>query len=492
METEVEQNAPEKNQKQRVNLFKANKRIVIASLSLFILAAVAISTVFVLKSKLKKNQEIPTDQQSSELEQKAETILTEKSTEDEEVPSPQVNPFPFSETKNTLVTIEDRENSVAIYAININNKERVKFLEIVKPSINNNYQIEKDRPAIQIANNGALVYTLDNTSLYFYDRDIVTKRYVSNNEFGFSLSPTGEYVIIIKAEPKEDINVVSERYSQINNWEYVTQHYFYKVLLESKQPAEFLLQKDLTDNTYDSETYFRFVDWSQVQSTNPWLQTWSLGQLSHTPNGLYELRVEEKEIVDAFPLIDQGILNNRRFLNVSTDNRHIAYCNTDAACCGGINYTNNQTYTFNLDNKEEKKIFDEYDRYGNSTKSHTEQHETKSLSFSPNNSLVAQTIYNLYRTRDEEEGAEKTTTSASLLITDINGNEKALFNNYALIGWLDNEVIVAAKKTVKSYLGFYSLNWWENEYNSIDIINVNTGDIETIYSGSFNDFGMLN
>ncbi len=408
------------------------------------------------------------------------TESIEKHDPDEESATPQTTPFPFFEADESIILLKDNQDSVKIYSLNLETQEESEILEI--PKQERDYYPGKRKPIIQFANNGMFAYSYGDTYLYHYNGNSLTRRLIAEGKrFDFALSPDGETVIIF-TKKLEDSDAVRERADETGNWDYTIQNNFYQVSMENETPPELLLQKDLIDDySFTGITHYIFVEWSHVQTNNPLIQRYRHAQIFSTYNGLYELDIENRELIEAFPSVPREIFADRLFLSTSADQKYLAYANLDGACCGGINYSNDQTYIYDVSANLEVKAFDEHERYGNAEETHTEQHQTVQVSFSPNNDLVAQTIFSLFRADpyDMEE-----TTSASLLITDINGVEKAFFNDYTLIDWLDNGLLLAAKTTDSTFY-FTWTDWSENAFSSIDVINIDTGEIQTIYEGSF-------
>lgn len=476
---------PKENQADKPNWIKDKKKYLIVATGIFIFLVIGGLAAYFRINQSKQKTGISTKHE----------LFRQESSEKVATQSPSMVLDQISEINYPIIIYKDSKDIVSVHTIDPQTQKEAKLFDIRKPPIENRYQMEKERPFIQIADNGVIAYKLtvgENTLLFFWNSEEVKERYVSKVDFDFSLSPDGKYVVIFTKEASKDINKVFRQFSETDKWEYVTQHNFYVISLENEIPQEFLLREDLVDTSYDSTTSFRFVGWTQIDSPRPLLQSRADGQLSTTTSGLYELDITSRLITNAYPLLDQKQFYDRIFLKTSFNGNYIAYRKPDHACCGGVNYGNDQTYVFKLSDKSERILFDEHEKYQNTSEDQrwTEQHAAKNLFFSPNHSHVAQTIFHFQRSSANNEEEVNKSRTASLLITDIEGNEQALFNDYTTVGWLDNNRIVAAK-TVQSQLDSYYRHWWDNKYNSIDVINVSTGEIKKVYGGSFNDIKIM-
>lgn len=470
IEKEQQQNIPNipiENQQNKNITSNKKKKIILILGGLFLLVFITLVGIYFIKK---------TNIQKNNAEEKLSVVK------------------PLPSVQNTvIVTRNSNDESILFSAINLTNGKETNLFEIKTPKTKEHQQFVND---IKVANTGFIAYkleTIDNRntdkslysySLYFYDGNQIEKKYVSENDFNFTFSPNNDFIVLLTKSRKENEEEIKRQYDTPEEWIYTKQHIFYTLSLEKGSIPELLLQKDLIDTEYDSSTSFEFVNWNDNNSAKILLQMWSYGQLETTVKDIYELDLSSKSIDKAYSSLTTDFFNNKIFVTADDSSNYIAYKEDEQACCGNLNKTNDKTYVYNLISKTEKTIFDEFERYNNSETSE-EQHTTKNISFSPDNKLIAQTIYNIYRSND---GNFNITQNASLLITDIEGNEKMMLDNCAFSSWLDTDKILIAKA---ENIWKENLNTIETTFDSINVMDINTREIKNVYNGIFDSFKLL-
>ncbi len=191
---------------------------------------------------------------------------------------------------------------------------------------------------------------------------------------------------------------------------------------------------DGTDNTQ----YYSIAGWLKQSNDTVLLQKKYDSQLGATFNDVFTLDIYTTKIKQIFSIKD------RQYKDIDQDTHNVIMATFDGACCGGLNYGNDQSFVYNLLKKTETKTFDEYATYNNEQKKWSEQHTAQKSIFSPKGNYIAHTIEHTYDTC--ERCGQIYNTPPTLLVTDVTGKEVYKENDAAVIGWIDADSILVKQK----------------------------------------------
>jgi len=330
-------------------------------------------------------------------------------------------------------------------------------------------------PIFKVFKNGIILYSIRNDYvnppiLYIWLNGKLTElgRYSD-----YSVSPDGKTIILVE-------NIRKDCYiKNLGIMDTINYQKFYKILTEDKNLTPSLFFEENNNRcVYDGYDRDVIVGWSNEKNYKLLLQEDFSGQLQGYKNNLFELDINNGKK-------DKRVsMEERTYLDNDTNYNNILTRVEDTACCANINASNDQTFIYNLTNKAETKIFDEYLTYNNKEKA--EEHNTENAVFSPGSKYIAQTIKNFFRKCEDCEVYQE---SPILLVTDLSGKEIYKEDGLKFLGWVDSTDLLV-KSGVTYTNSSKEFSFIENS-DEIVLVNVLTKERTSILKGDFKDVWIL-
>lgn len=374
---------------------------------------------------------------------------------------------------------KDLGNKVQVFKLSLQSKEPTLLFEVQKQIQPYNKQLES--PVFEVAKN-VIVYSFPVAGGIFIwnGQSVNPAPKMEGYSPGHSLSPDGQTVLLI--EGKDNLN------DNTSPDVLVTQK-FYKSSINKPEP-EFLYEETLKTqggNETGGYTAYTIVGW--LDNSKVLLQKHADLQLHQRDDGLYELDINTKKFSQKLPF------EGKTYLSEDGNGRNFVAVIRDEACCGGINYSNDQTFVIDQTGKESK-IFDEYSTYNNKEKTHTEEHLTDNAYFSPGNKYIAQTIANIFAKCDPGGPNSNSICSAedgnprdnppTLMVTNFDGKDVFKKEGVQALGWLNPQTLLV--KNDISYVKHSDALWdYVPKSNGIAALNIETGELSIITKEDFDE-----
>lgn len=375
----------------------------------------------------------------------------------------------------SIIFTKNLAEKIQVFELAPYSKNPELLFEVYKVIVNGRKQYPT-YPTFQISKNGLISYSMmdDSTSDVYVWKDKYIQKIGRYSDY--LISPDGKNIVAVNTVCTDCENFGYEKTKTTYNQK------FYKVSTDDTRFTPYLFYEE--DSVYngrvaeDNDIMYVVAGWLGQLGDKILLQKHYGGQLHSTYGNLFELVINSGEIKEV------ASLEGRVYINSDKNFNNITIASVDSACCGGLNYSNDQTFIYDVVNKVETKIFDEYQTYNNKEKEWLEQHSAGNAIFSPGEEYVAQTIYHLY---DKcERCGELYNTPSTLLVTDLFGKEIYKENDMDVVGWIDSK-----KLLVKSYITYSDDYKFVDNSGGLVIIDLLTKEKTPVLEGDFLDVWII-